>query len=141
MPEVTQVTERELKKQAIVESLKNNSTWTEACEAADVTRVSAWRWKKEDELFAELCEEAVKSRIQTIKDVAFANALKSKENPAYQTSLIAWLNNEADWTNKTRAEVYNHNDTPITEEEALKTLQDMYQKHGIIPSNISEGQE
>lgn len=53
------------------------------------------------------------SRIHVMKDVAFSNALKSSTDPRYQTSMLAWMNNEGGWVNPSKRELTGPNGAPI----------------------------
>jgi|SRR5665213_1155345 len=92
-------------KAAIIESLAANTSITAACKAAGVTPTSYYNWIDNDPEFATKCRAAMNSRIHVMKDVAFSNALKSSTDPRYQTSMLAWMNNEGGWVNPSKQEV------------------------------------
>ena len=92
-------------KAAIIESLSANSSVSAACKGAGVSGMSYYRWLDNDPEFAAKCRAAMNSRIHVMKDVAFSNALKSSTDPRYQTSMLAWMNNEGGWVNPNRTEI------------------------------------
>jgi metal-dependent amidase/aminoacylase/carboxypeptidase family protein len=92
-------------KAAIIESLAANTSITTACKGANVNPKSYYNWLDNDPEFAAKCRAAMNSRIHVMKDVAFSNALKSSTDPRYQTSMLAWMNNEGGWVNPNRTEI------------------------------------
>jgi hypothetical protein len=104
---------KDTQKAAIIVSLGQGASVTEATKAADVDRTTYYFWRHEDETFAGACDAAKRSRVGIAKDVAFTNALKSEIDPRYQTSLIAWLNNEGGWSNPQRHEVTGADGGPL----------------------------
>ena len=93
------------KKEAFILSVEKGSSFTNAAAGVDVAPETIWRWRNEDSEFNTAIVAAKKSRIQTVEDVAYANALKSEFDPKYQTSLLAWMNNEGGWSNRSRTEI------------------------------------
>lgn len=82
---------RVAKKEAIIKSLKNGCDVTSACKAAKASKVSFYKWRTDDKDFDRQVVSAQSIRIEIIKDVAYANALKSETDPQYQRTLLAWL--------------------------------------------------
>lgn len=110
-PKVKEV--KELQQKAILESLSMGATDVAACAAAGISTKTLWVWQRESKAFDTACVDAQKSRIKAVKDVALMNALASERDPKYQTSLIAWLNNEGGWNNPQRHEVAGVDGAPL----------------------------
>lgn len=85
------------KRDAILKSLENGSNVSEACNAAGIDRRTYYNWIKADPAFELAISEAKLSRIESMQSVAYLCAKKSLMDPRYQTSLIAWMNNEGGW--------------------------------------------
>lgn len=63
------------KKRAILASISKGATIRRACEAADTTDTSYYKWLKEDQEFAKAVERAKESRIQVVEDSLLMSAL------------------------------------------------------------------
>jgi transposase-like protein len=85
------------KRQAIIESLESGASVTDACNAAGIDRRTFYNWIKADREFELAISEAKLSRIESMQAIAYLCAKKSLMDPRYQTSLIAWMNNEGGW--------------------------------------------
>ena len=85
------------KREAIIQSLESGATVSDACNAAGIDRRSFYNWVKADPDFELAVTEAKLSRIESMQSVAYLCAKKSLMDPRYQTSLIAWMNNEGGW--------------------------------------------
>lgn len=103
------------KKQAILTSLANGVSVVDACKAADIDRGTYYLWLANDSDFATKAKAAKLSRIESVRDVAFACALKAEEDPRYQTAMVAYMNNEGDWRNPSKSEVTVTPPKPIAE--------------------------
>ena len=77
---------------AILESLKDGATITDACKAAGVSRVALYVWRKEDEAFDHHIQEALESRVQRVEDALYKSAINGNT-----TAQIFYLKNKADW--------------------------------------------
>lgn len=61
-----------------------------ACKQADVPRSTYYRWRKDDETFAEGCDEAIEQSASMVNDMAesqLISAIKDKN----MTAIIFWL--------------------------------------------------
>lgn len=76
-------------KEAFLKSLESGVTIKDAAEAAGVSRVTAWRWRK-SKTFKKKVLAIIDSRTQTVEDALFATALKGNV-----TAQIFWLKNRA----------------------------------------------
>jgi hypothetical protein len=85
------------KREAIIQSLESGASVTDACNAAGIDRRTFYNWIKADPDFEQAISEAKLSRIESIQAIAYLCAKKSLMDPRYQTSLIAWMNNEGGW--------------------------------------------
>jgi hypothetical protein len=64
------------KKKALVDSLGNGVSITNACIGADVDRTTFYRWYWNDKRFAKAVENAKKSRCVTLEEAMHSTALK-----------------------------------------------------------------
>ncbi len=90
-------------KGAFVESLGNGVPITKACEAASVSRVTIWLWRRDDEEFNNEVNSVLDSRVQTVEDALYMNAT-AKNNIVAQ---IFFLKNRSKgrWKDKTEADI------------------------------------
>lgn len=77
-------------KEAFLESLGNGEKIKKSCEAAGITEMTIWRWRKEYKLFNRQVLYILESRTQIVEDALFTNAING--NVAAQ---IFWLKNRA----------------------------------------------
>jgi hypothetical protein len=82
---------------AIIRSLENGACVKDACNSAGIDRRTFYNWIKLDLEFEQAVTEARVSRIESVQSLAYQCAMKSLMDPRYQTSLIAWMNNEGGW--------------------------------------------
>lgn len=61
-----------------------------ACEKTGISRASYYRWRKEDESFAKLCDEAMHEGVELINDLA-ESKLITAINEQNQTAMSFWL--------------------------------------------------
>jgi len=80
---------KKLQKEAFLKSLEGGVTIKDAAEAAGVSRVTAWRWRK-SKAFLKKVLAIIDSRTQTVEDALFATALKGNV-----IAQIFWLKNRA----------------------------------------------
>ena len=83
--------------QAVLASLSRGASRTTACHAADLPRRTFYNWIKADPLFAEAVDDAEAESVGAAEDLAYACAMKAREDPRYQRSLFFWLKHRAGW--------------------------------------------
>lgn len=76
-------------KEAFLKSLESGATIKDSCEAAGISRVTAWRWRKSKQFKAKVLA-IIDSRTQTVEDALYASALKGNV-----IAQIFWLKNRA----------------------------------------------
>lgn len=77
-------------KEKLLDQLRKTPIVQVACERCGVPRATYYRWRKEDELFAEVCEAAIEESTGFINDMAESQliaAIKEKN----MTAIIYWL--------------------------------------------------
>lgn len=65
-----------VRKDAIIASLATGASHSAACEAAGVSRMTHWRWCREDPEFARACMEAKAGCVRRVQSANYLNALK-----------------------------------------------------------------
>ena len=61
-----------------------------ACKKAGLPRSTYYRWRKEDEAFAELCDETIETSIGRINDLAESQLINAIKNQN-MTAITFWL--------------------------------------------------
>ena len=77
-------------KRLIIERLKKVPIVQTACEKVGISRSTYYRWRKEDLIFAALCDHAIKEGILLINDLA-ENQLMRAISETNMTAIIYWL--------------------------------------------------
>ena len=83
--------------QAVLASLSRGTSRTTACHAAHLPRRTFYNWIKADPLFSEAVDDAEAESVGIAEDLAYACAMKAREDPRYQRSLFFWLKHRAGW--------------------------------------------
>lgn len=87
-------------KEKLLDQLKKTPIVQVACERCGVPRATYYRWRKDDESFAEACEAAVEESTGFVNDMAESQliaAIKEKN----MTAIIYWLkSNHAKYATK-----------------------------------------
>lgn len=78
------------KKEALIEQLKKAPIIQLACERSDISRMTFYRWKKEDKSFAEAVEEALTTGSALINDLAESKLIAAIKE-GNMTGIIWWL--------------------------------------------------
>lgn len=79
------------KKQALIDQLRKAPIIQLACERAGVSRMTFYRWKKEDKQFADAVDEALATGSSLINDLAESKLIQAiKEGNL--TGVMYWLN-------------------------------------------------
>jgi len=68
--------ERREKKRVIIESLKNGSTRTAACQKAKMERITFYRWLNASKKFRKRVEEALLSQVGVVEDALYKSAVE-----------------------------------------------------------------
>lgn len=84
-------------KEAFLESLTRGTSIVKACQAAGISVVTIWRWRKESKDFDKEVLAVLDSRTQTVEDALYSNAVKGNV-----VAQIFWLKNRASdrWKDK-----------------------------------------
>ncbi len=83
---------KSLDKKAIIEQLKKTPIIQVTCEKLGVSRATFYRWKKNDEKFAEEVDLALQEGSQLINDMAESQLITAIKN-GNLTGIIFWLKN------------------------------------------------
>lgn len=83
---------KSLDKKAIIEQLKKTPIIQVTCEKLGLSRATFYRWKKNDEKFAEEVDLALQEGSQLINDMAESQLITAIKN-GNLTGIIFWLKN------------------------------------------------
>ncbi len=83
---------KSLDKKAILEQLKKTPIIQVTCEKLGISRATFYRWKKNDEKFAEEVDIALQEGSQLINDMAESQLITAIKN-GNLTGIIFWLKN------------------------------------------------
>ncbi len=86
-------TKTEENKARLVEQLKKTPIVQIACEKEGVGRASYYRWRKEDQEFADAADEAMCTGKSLISDLAESQLIKAIRD-GNMTAIIYWLKNQ-----------------------------------------------
>jgi len=94
-------------KQKALEALEIGGGHQQAAEAAGVSRMTLWRWRRENPEFCAAWQQDEDTGCDVLEDVLRQCALNAFENPKYQTSLIFTLKNRrpARWNERRNVHV------------------------------------
>lgn len=65
---------------ALLKSLRNGSSYMSACKAADISIVTFYNWRKQNEKFNRIITEIYDSRIAVVEDVLYKKAMEGDNN-------------------------------------------------------------
>lgn len=74
--EATDIKKRDLRAEAILESLKNGGSIIAACKAAQIHPATFWRWRQADAELNKETEEAITSRVMVVEDALYNACIK-----------------------------------------------------------------
>jgi len=103
-------------KKAIVEQLRKTPIIQIACEKIGLSRASFYRWKKDDQKFADNVEQAIEEGSHLINDMAesqLISAIKSNNLSA----IIFWLRNHHRSYSPKLEVTSKSSDAPLTDEQ------------------------
>jgi ACT domain-containing protein len=87
----------------LVERLNHTPIVEVACKQAGVPRSTYYRWRKQDEVFAETCDEALEQSTRLINDMAESQLISAIQEKN-MTAIIFWLKHHHR-TYRTRLEI------------------------------------
>ena len=107
----------EKNKEALLENLRKTPIVQVACEKTGIGRATYYRWRKEDEKFAEESDEALYSGKKIVNDMAESQLMKAVRD-GNMTGIIFWLkNNHPDYKTKVEVTGRLENSNKLTSEE------------------------
>lgn len=107
---------KSLDKKAIIEQLKKTPIIQVTCEKLGISRATFYRWKKNDEKFAEEVDLALQEGSQLINDMAESQLITAIKN-GNLTGIIFWLkNHHKNYSPKLEVTTKNP-DIPLTDEQ------------------------
>jgi len=120
------LTKRQQKdKQAIIDNLKHLPIVEVACSKAGIARATYYRWRKTDEAFTKVADDAISDGVSYINDLAESKLL-SEINGGNLSAVLYWLNHRHNaYSNKveiTTAAKQNDKLTPDQQKAVKKAL-------------------
>lgn len=107
---------KSLDKKAITEQLKKTPIIQVTCEKLGISRATFYRWKKNDEKFAEEVDLALQEGSQLINDMAESQLITAIKN-GNLTGIIFWLkNHHKNYSPKLEVTTKNP-EIPLTDEQ------------------------
>ena len=81
---------QESEKNKLIEALKKSAIVQLACQQAGIGRATYYRWRKEDDVFAKNCDEAIIQGIGLISDLAESKLITAIKEQNY-SAIAFWL--------------------------------------------------
>ena len=123
-------------KAALIEQLRKTPVIQIACEKAGVSRMTFYRWRKDDSAFAEAADEALtegKSLVNDLAESQLLSALKSGD----PWSIQYWLrHHHAEYSNKLEITAKSSSETLTPEQQ--EQLNRALALAGVLPQNPPE---
>ncbi len=107
-------------KSLVVEQLRKTPIVQIACEKLGIARATFYRWKKEDQTFARLADEALFEGVMLMNDMAESQLLTAIRD-GDMTAIMFWLRcRHASYGNKLQLNAtVEHRDRTLTPEERI----------------------
>lgn len=112
---------QKIEKQTVIDNLKHLPIIEVACAKAGMARATYYRWRKSDEAFTKLADDAISDGVSYINDLAESKLL-SEINGGNLTAILYWLNHRhTAYSNKVEvtARLKTDNEILTPEQEAL----------------------
>lgn len=77
-------------KEKLIEALKKSAIVQLACQQANVSRATYYRWREDDPDFAKACDEAMKEGVALLNDLAESKLVASIKDQNYN-AIAFWL--------------------------------------------------
>jgi len=77
-------------KKKLLERLRKTPIVEAACKQIGLPRATYYRWRKDDELFAEACDEAIEQSAHVVNDLAESQLIAGIKNQN-MTAIMFWL--------------------------------------------------
>lgn len=124
----------EKNKAALLENLRKTPIVEVACKNAGIGRATYYRWRKEDEKFAEESDESLYSGKKIVNDLAESQLMKAVRD-GNMTGIIFWLkNNHPDYKTKVEVTGRLENSNKLTSEEEAQIHEALIHA-GLLPTN------
>lgn len=126
-------------KAALIDQLRKTPVIQIACEKAGVSRMTFYRWRKDDSAFAEAADEALsegKSLVNDLAESQLLSALKSGD----PWSIQYWLrHHHVEYSNKLEITAKSSSETLTSEQQ--EQLNRALSLAGVLPQNSSENSD
>ena len=130
-----------LDKKRLLEKLAKTPIVEVACKQAGVPRSTYYRWRKDDEAFAEKCEETIEQSAGLINDMAESQLISAIREKSL-TAIMFWLKHHHP-AYETRLKVdanLKRESEELTPEQAA-VVERALQHAGLVPSSSETGEE
>ncbi|HET6567489.1 MAG TPA: helix-turn-helix domain-containing protein, partial [Rhodothermales bacterium] len=120
------------RQEAILNSLAQGATRTDAAHAAGIHRRTLYNWIEQDPAFKQAVEDAEEECIDIARGLAFDCAMQAQEDPRYLRALFFYLKCKAGWSDRPQRQSAAVSPDLIKEiaAEVIHTLQTL----GLVPA-------
>jgi hypothetical protein len=128
-------------KKKLLQLLINTPIVEVACTQANVPRTTYYRWRRQDEKFAEACDAALEESTERINDLAESQLITAIKEQN-MTAIIFWLKHHHQ-IYETRIKVdanLKHDPEALTPEQAMVVEQALL-RAGLLQTNVQVGQD
>jgi hypothetical protein len=109
-----------------------------ACKKAGLPRSTYYRWRKDDEAFAELCDETIETSIGRINDLAESQLINAIKNQN-MTAITFWLkHHHGKYRTKVELNGSMNHFTEELSDEQIALVQKSLNFAGLIPAEVSD---
>ncbi len=125
-------------KKLLLEHLRKTPIVEVACKQTGVGRSTYYRWRKDDEDFADDCDEAIEQSTGIINDMAESQLIKAIKD-SNMTGIIFWLKSRHPLY-KTRVELRGslHHTSETLNDEQMALVQKSLKLAGLIDAEVSD---
>ncbi|HET6567834.1 MAG TPA: helix-turn-helix domain-containing protein [Rhodothermales bacterium] len=118
-------------RKAILDSLAQGATRTDAAHAAGISRRTLYTWMDQDPAFKQAVEDAEAETVDIAQGLAFRCAMQAQEDPRYLRALFFYLKCKAGWSDRPpRQERVTAELVKEIADEVIHTLQRL----GLVPA-------
>lgn len=129
---------KSLDKKAIIEQLKKTPIIQVTCEKLGISRATFYRWKKNDEKFAEEVDFALQEGSQLINDMAESQLITAIKN-GNLTGIIFWLKNHHKQYSPKLEVTTKNTEIPLTDEQKEIIRQSLNMAFSLNLEDIKDG--
>lgn len=123
-------------KERLLERLRNMPIVEAACKQIDLPRATYYRWRKDDETFADACDEAIEQSAAKINDMAESQLISSIKDKN-MTAIIFWLkHHHPAYEARLRLDGHIKHETEVLTPEQEELVAKALAMAGLLPHEI-----